>query len=79
MFLRMTVAIAAIFFNGLLLASDWQVINEEGGVRVWKKSVPGTNLIAFKGTKVLPVAIGKVSHIIFNEDVDQKKKCCHVA
>lgn len=55
-------------------ASGWDLIDRSDGVSVYAREVPGTDLVAFKGHKVMPVSIGKIIALILNEDVEEKKR-----
>lgn len=39
--------------------ADWQHVRTDNGVQVYKKDVPGTNMMAWKGEKDFPATIDK--------------------
>ncbi|WP_176736943.1 START domain-containing protein [Oligoflexus tunisiensis] len=55
-------------------APAWELVGEKDGIKVYRKEVPGSPLVAFKGVKVMPVPITKVAQVILDEDTEKKKQ-----
>tara|TARA_B100001094_G_C18158115_1_gene787674 strand:- start:850 stop:1503 length:654 start_codon:yes stop_codon:yes gene_type:complete len=67
--------IAVIFsWYELATAGEWEEISRAGGVMVWKKEIPGSDFIAFKGRMLMDLPISKVASVLLNEDIAQKKR-----
>lgn len=49
------------------LAGKWEKTSDDDGITVFKKEVPGSTLIAFKGQTVIPASIVKLSTILLDE------------
>jgi hypothetical protein len=54
--------------------AKWEMISEKDGLKVYRKEIPGSPLVAFKGVKVMPVPITKVVQVILDEDTEKKKQ-----
>ena len=65
---------AAVSFSTGALSKDWKMIKQEDGVQVFSKEVPGTDLLAFKGIKTMPVPITKVAEVLLDKDPEKKKE-----
>ena len=52
----------------------WTLLNERGGVTVWKKAVTGSRIFAFRGFKRLNAPIEKVAWVLLNNDVMRRKR-----
>jgi hypothetical protein len=52
---------------------DWELVSEKDGIKVYRKEVPGSPLVAFKGVRIMPVPITKVAQVILDEDTEKKK------
>lgn len=69
-----------LWLLGLLLSfpagadNSWVLIAETEGIKVYHREVPGSQLLAFKGVKVIPASISKVAEVLFDEDIESKKE-----
>lgn len=53
-------------------SGDWEYVNGDDGVKVWRKEVPGSSLMSFKGKTTVKVPIGKIIQV-FAYDRFQKE------
>lgn len=51
----------------------WKQILEEDGVKVYSMSLPNSDLVAFKGIKVVHHPIDRLAFVLLNNDVTTKK------
>ncbi len=51
----------------------WDKIRDEPNMQIWKGTVEGSPLTAFKGTRVMPVKITKVVEVLMSEDVAMRR------
>lgn len=65
-----------VFFIGFLLwaptslmaqGGDWEKVSEDDGIEVFKKELPGSPLIAFKGQGVVDASIFKLIQILLDD------------
>ena len=64
-------------FMGLLFAvlstiahaTDWEVLGVTDGVKVSRKTTPGSDLFAFRGEKITDVPASKLSSVILNDPI----------
>ena len=68
------ITFAALGLSLPSLAKDWKQIKAEDGVKVYSKDVPGSDLMAFKGVKTMPVPITKVAQVLLDKDPETKKE-----
>ncbi len=54
------------------VAKDWEEISNDEGIRVWRKEVEGSPVVAFRGEAVIDAPIGKISAIL--ADTSRKKE-----
>jgi hypothetical protein len=47
---------------------DWQEINDKDGIKVYRKSVEGSKIVAFRGVAVVDAPVGKVLQVIADND-----------
>ena len=47
-------------------AEDWESVGEIDGVKVWKKSVEGSGLLAFRGEVTADVSVGQIMAVFTN-------------
>lgn len=64
--LCLSLALNLTFLLPLALASDWELVRSEEGVRVYRREVPGSSLLAFKGDGIVNAPIAKVATVIFD-------------
>jgi len=64
-------AVAVLFAPGAsaqsapdAVAAGWEKIDEKDGVTVYKKKMPGTSLVAFRGDAVIDAPLGKILWIM---------------
>ncbi len=55
--------------------AGWEVMDEDDGVTVWRKEVPGSPIVAFKGNAVIDAPVAKVANVLY----DTKRKLEWVA
>jgi hypothetical protein len=58
----------------LVAEPQWQFNSESDGVKVYRKDIPGSPFVGFKGVKVVPANIYKVGEILLDEDPVVKKR-----
>lgn len=68
------VTFIAIGICGVAYGQNWEQINKEDGVTVWKKETPDSDIIAFKGSLLMKVPMSKIAYVIMNNDIKQKKR-----
>lgn len=49
----------------------WEYVGTNEGVKVWRRSMPGTDLLAFRGEFTAPVHIGKVLSVFLDRNQRQ--------
>ena len=72
--LMSTLSVALFLIAGSAQASDWQFLKTKKDVKVYKKEVPGSPLVAFKGIMVMPTPIAKVAQVLLDTDTETKKQ-----
>lgn len=60
--------VALFLFAAPTLAADWEKINEEDGVEVFSREIPGSDLVAFKGTTVMNEPLQKVLFVLLTNE-----------
>ncbi len=63
-----------ILSHNAFAGSKWELVSEKDGIKVYSKEVPGTDLIAFKGVKLMPVPIAKVADVLLDDNAEKKKQ-----
>jgi hypothetical protein len=58
-----------------LAASDWELIKEEAGIKVYKKSYEGSDTLAFKGEGLVEASVAKTAAVLM--DVTRKLEWVH--
>ncbi|MFW7380834.1 MAG: START domain-containing protein [Oligoflexus sp.] len=53
---------------------QWEKIGIDNGVEVFRKQIPGSPLVGFKGVKVMNLPITKVSQVILDRNPELQKK-----
>jgi hypothetical protein len=53
---------------------SWELVSEKDGIKVYSMEIPGSDLIAFKGVKLMQLPITKVAQVILEENVERKKE-----
>ena len=65
--------ILSITSQQALADEPWELIGTKNGTKVYSKEVKGTDLIAFKGVKIMSASIAKVAQVLLDEDATRKK------
>lgn len=47
---------------------DWKLINEEKGITAYRKTIPGSPVMAFKGHAIIEAPIGKIYSVILDNE-----------
>lgn len=62
--------------QGFALAeSEWEPMGHEDGIQAWRKEVPGSSLVAFRGEATIDASIAKVAGVLF--DTSKKTQWVH--
>lgn len=72
--------IASVFLALPVHANElpgWEFVNDDQGVKVWRRSVPGTTILAFRGETVFNAPIAKVSSVL--DDTSRRMEWVHSA
>lgn len=72
-------SLALLLFAGPARAAAWEKIDEEGGIKVFRKEVPGSPLVAFRGEGMISAPLEKLLWVLADnahrtEWVDRLKK-----
>ena len=59
---------------GVAYGQNWEQINKEDGVTVWRKETPDSDIIAFKGSLLMKLPMSKIAYVLMNNDIQQKKR-----
>lgn len=62
------VVAGASFVAPVDAASAWEKIDDDGGIQVFRKEVPGSSFLAFKGVATLDVPIEKLLWVLADND-----------
>jgi hypothetical protein len=75
--LRFVVTLALLSqHQGVALAdSGWEPMGNEDGIQAWRKEVPGSSLVAFRGEATIDASISKVAGVLF--DTSKKTQWVH--
>lgn len=57
-----------------LAGQGWEMVSDKDGIKVYRKEIPGSDLIAFKGVKLMPAPIAKVAQVLLDPDEGKKKQ-----
>src|SRR5262245_48788925 len=60
-------ALALITLSGMARAADeressWELLDEDDGIRVWKREIPGQELPGFRGETVMNAPVERIGH-----------------
>ena len=72
---KMALLFLSLFFLGNLSsskASGWKQIDEEAGIKVYQKAMPGTDLVAFRGVAIVEASLEKVYFVL--QDVKHERE-----
>jgi hypothetical protein len=66
--------VSLLFFGNISFskASDWKQIDEEKGIKVYRKAMPGTDLVAFRGVGVVEASLEKVYFVLLDADHERE-------
>ena len=53
---------------------QWTLVHDKDQLKVYKGTLPGSPLVAFRGVKTMPVSLAKVSYVMFTPDMELRKK-----
>jgi START domain len=53
---------------------SWQEVSHSDGIQVWKKEIPNSSILAFKGQKIIDAPISKVAQVLADNDIESKKR-----
>ncbi len=69
-------AILLSSFTSVTYAQDiqWSLVKDKDKLKVYKGTVANSPLVAFRGIKTIPVSIGKISAVMFTQDMEIRKK-----
>ncbi len=67
-------AVLGFSTNPAFAEGKWVLVEEKDGIKVYSKEVPGSDLVAFKGVKLMSVPVAKVAQVIMEDSVETKKK-----
>jgi hypothetical protein len=62
------VTLALLLSGGGANAADWEQINEDEGIRVFRKDIPNSDLVAFMGTTVMEQPLERIVAVLANND-----------
>ncbi|MEE2742733.1 MAG: START domain-containing protein [Bdellovibrionota bacterium] len=43
---------------------DWKKVDEEKGVKIFEKKMPGSSILAFRGTAIVNASLGKIYYVL---------------
>jgi hypothetical protein len=68
LFLRLAILllVAILCVAGVAQADDWTVISHDQGIAVYRRDVPGSHIVAFKGTGTIESPLWKIASILLD-------------
>ena len=60
--------VAAFFFAGPAFAAGWELVGVEDGIRVSRREVPGSPIVAFRGEGMVNAPLAKVLGVLADHD-----------
>ncbi len=49
-------------------AQAWERIDQQDGIEVFRKAVPGTDIVAFRGATVMDVGVGRLLYVLMDNE-----------
>lgn len=67
---------SALAFSTQALSQEqpWEKVSESDGIEVWKREIPNSKIMAFKGRKIVDAPISKVTRVLADNDIESKKR-----
>jgi hypothetical protein len=67
MMIRVGLFLAALLCMALPIQADgWKLVSKERGIEVYRREVPGTSIVAFKGTGTIDAPLWKIASILLD-------------
>jgi hypothetical protein len=62
-----TLILVALLFVALpVRAEDWKLVSKDRGIEVYRRDVPGSNIVSFKGTGTIDAPLWKIASILLD-------------
>lgn len=73
---HLLLTIVCLLSPSSLLGSDakWENVLEKDGVKVYSMEIPGSDVVAFRGTKVVKQPMDRLAFVLLNNDITTKKQ-----
>ena len=55
--------------------NDWEELSDEDGIKVWKRDVPGSPIVALKGEAIVEAPVAKVASVLDDNSRDGEWVC----
>lgn len=66
-------AVSMLLYSPLAWSVEWKLIDDSDGIQVYSSSVQGSDHVAFRGVKIMPVPIDRVGFVLLDTNVENKK------
>ena len=61
----LSLVISFMFLNfSFAVGQDWEKIDEEKGVKIYQKEIPGSSVLAFRGVAIVEASLAKIYYVL---------------